>query len=53
MILQGDGCKLLNETDCKLSYVDLERIVSLPIYPGMTEADVRDVIVAVRKLVQE
>ena len=30
-----------------------ERIVSLPIYPRMTEADVRDVIVAVRKLVQE
>lgn len=30
-----------------------ERIVSLPIYPTMTEADVRDVIVAVRKLVQE
>jgi dTDP-4-amino-4,6-dideoxygalactose transaminase len=30
-----------------------ERIVSLPIYPAMTEADVRDVIVAVRKLVQQ
>jgi dTDP-4-amino-4,6-dideoxygalactose transaminase len=30
-----------------------ERIVSLPIYPKMTEADVRDVIVAVRKLVQD
>jgi len=30
-----------------------ERIVSLPIYPTMTEADVRDVIVAVRKLVLE
>jgi dTDP-4-amino-4,6-dideoxygalactose transaminase len=30
-----------------------ERIISLPIYPKMTEADVRDVIVAVRKLVQE
>jgi dTDP-4-amino-4,6-dideoxygalactose transaminase len=30
-----------------------ERIVSLPIYPKMTEAEVRDVIVAVRKLVQE
>jgi dTDP-4-amino-4,6-dideoxygalactose transaminase len=30
-----------------------ERIVSLPIYPTMTEADVRDVIVAVRKLIQE
>ncbi len=30
-----------------------ERIVSLPIYPAMTEADVRDVIVAVRKLVLE
>src|SRR5215831_18054822 len=30
-----------------------ERIVSLPIFPGMTEANVRDVIVAVRHLVQE
>jgi dTDP-4-amino-4,6-dideoxygalactose transaminase len=30
-----------------------ERIVSLPIYPRMTEANVRDVIVAVRKLIQE
>jgi dTDP-4-amino-4,6-dideoxygalactose transaminase len=30
-----------------------ERIVSLPIYPNMTEANVRDVIVAVRKLIQE
>jgi dTDP-4-amino-4,6-dideoxygalactose transaminase len=30
-----------------------ERIVSLPIYPGMTEANVRDVIVGVRKLVQQ
>jgi dTDP-4-amino-4,6-dideoxygalactose transaminase len=30
-----------------------ERIVSLPIYPKMTEAEVRDVIVAVRKLIQE
>src|SRR5215831_16870072 len=29
------------------------RIISLPIYPKMTEANVRDVIVAVRKLVQE
>jgi dTDP-4-amino-4,6-dideoxygalactose transaminase len=29
------------------------RIVSLPIYPKMTEVDVRDVIVAVRKLVQD
>lgn len=30
-----------------------ERIISLPIYPRMTEGNVRDVIVAVRKLVQE
>jgi dTDP-4-amino-4,6-dideoxygalactose transaminase len=30
-----------------------DRIISLPIYPKMTEGDVRDVIVAVRKLVQE
>ena len=30
-----------------------ERILSLPIYPKMTEGNVRDVIVAVRKIVQE
>jgi dTDP-4-amino-4,6-dideoxygalactose transaminase len=30
-----------------------EHILSLPIYPKMTEAHVRDVIVAVRKLVQQ
>jgi perosamine synthetase len=30
-----------------------ERIISLPIYPGMAEANVRDVIVAVRQIVQE
>jgi dTDP-4-amino-4,6-dideoxygalactose transaminase len=30
-----------------------ERIVSLPIYPKMTEGNVRDVVVAVRKLIQE
>jgi len=30
-----------------------ERIVSLPIYPKMTEADVQDVIEAVRKIVRE
>jgi dTDP-4-amino-4,6-dideoxygalactose transaminase len=30
-----------------------ERIISLPIYPKMTEANVRDVIVAVRQIVQE
>jgi dTDP-4-amino-4,6-dideoxygalactose transaminase len=30
-----------------------ERIVSLPIYPKMTEGNVRDVIVAVRKLILE
>jgi dTDP-4-amino-4,6-dideoxygalactose transaminase len=30
-----------------------ERIVSLPIYPKMTEGNVRDVIVAVRKLIHE
>jgi perosamine synthetase len=30
-----------------------ERIVSLPIYPKMTEGNVRDVIVAVRRLIQE
>ena len=30
-----------------------ERIISLPIYPKMTEGNVRDVIVAVRQLVQE
>ena len=30
-----------------------ERIISLPVYPGMAEANVRDVIVAVRQIVQE
>ena len=30
-----------------------ERIISLPIYPKMTEGNVRDVIVAVRKLIQK
>jgi perosamine synthetase len=30
-----------------------ERIISLPIYPKMTEGNVRDVIVAVRRLIQE
>ncbi len=30
-----------------------DRIISLPIYPKMTEGDVRDVIVAVRQIVQE
>jgi dTDP-4-amino-4,6-dideoxygalactose transaminase len=30
-----------------------ERILSLPIYPNMTEGNVRDVIVAVRKIIQE
>jgi perosamine synthetase len=30
-----------------------DRIISLPIYPKMTEANVRDVVVAVRQLVQE
>ena len=26
LLVEGDGCRLLNETDCKLSYVDLERL---------------------------
>jgi UDP-MurNAc hydroxylase len=26
LLVEGDGCKLLNETDCKLSYPDLERL---------------------------
>ena len=30
-----------------------ERIVSLPIYPKMTDGNLRDVIGAVRKLIQE
>jgi dTDP-4-amino-4,6-dideoxygalactose transaminase len=30
-----------------------DRIISLPIYPKMTEADVRDVIAAVRKIAQD
>ncbi len=34
------------------SYVS-DRILSLPLYPGLTEADVRDVIEAVKKTVRE
>ena len=30
-----------------------DRIISLPIYPKMTEGNVRDVIVAVRQIVQQ
>jgi UDP-MurNAc hydroxylase len=26
LLVEGDGCRLLNETDCKLSYSDLQRI---------------------------
>jgi UDP-MurNAc hydroxylase len=26
LLVEGDGCALLNETDCKLSYPDLERL---------------------------
>jgi UDP-MurNAc hydroxylase len=26
LLVEGDGCRLLNETDCKLSYTDLEQI---------------------------
>src|SRR5262245_58682104 len=26
LLVQGDGCRLLNETDCKLGYSDLQRI---------------------------
>jgi UDP-MurNAc hydroxylase len=26
LLVEGDGCKLLNETDCKLSYPNLERL---------------------------
>jgi UDP-MurNAc hydroxylase len=26
LLVEGDGCTLLNETDCKLSYPDLERL---------------------------
>jgi dTDP-4-amino-4,6-dideoxygalactose transaminase len=40
-------------TDFPNASAVFERIVSLPIYPSMTEGNVRDVIVAVRKLVQE
>jgi dTDP-4-amino-4,6-dideoxygalactose transaminase len=40
-------------TDFSQANTVFGRIVSLPIYPGMTEANVRDVIVAVRKLIQE
>jgi dTDP-4-amino-4,6-dideoxygalactose transaminase len=40
-------------TDFPNASAVFERIVSLPIYPNMTEANVRDVIVAVRKVIQE
>jgi UDP-MurNAc hydroxylase len=33
LLVEGDGCTLLNETDCKLSYPDLERL-------GQQEIDV-------------
>jgi UDP-MurNAc hydroxylase len=26
LLVEGDGCRLLNETDCKLSYADLQRL---------------------------
>lgn len=26
LVVEGDGCRLLNETDCKLSYADLDRL---------------------------
>ena len=26
VLIEGDGCRLLNETDCKLGYSDLKRI---------------------------
>ena len=26
LLVEGDGCRVLNETDCKLSYIDLELI---------------------------
>ena len=39
--------------DCPNASTAFERIISLPIYPGMTETNVRDVVVAVRKLIQE
>lgn len=26
LLVEGEGCRLLNETDCKLSYADLERL---------------------------
>jgi UDP-MurNAc hydroxylase len=34
LLVEGDGCKLLNETDCKLSYPDLERLGHLGIDIG-------------------
>ena len=47
-----DGCGY-KPMDFPQASAVFERIVSLPIYPSMTETDVRDVIVAVRKLVKE
>ncbi len=37
--------------DCPVAYEEFQRIVSLPIYPGMTDADVEKVIGAVKTLV--
>src|SRR5262249_43932302 len=34
LLVEGDGCRLLNETDCKLSYSDLERIGQMGIDIG-------------------
>lgn len=34
LLVEGDGCRVFNETDCKLSYADLERIGQLGIDIG-------------------
>jgi len=48
MSLYRDGAGSLPETD----YV-CERIVSLPLFPGMTDGDVEDVIAAVRRVASD
>ena len=37
--------------DCPAAEAAYERILSLPVFPGMSDADVRDVVQAVRKVV--
>jgi len=38
---------------CPVAEAAYERIITLPIFPGMTDEDVQDVITAVSKVVEE